>query len=407
MTLITSYQQVEESRITRNFNALLQENQIEDVDIYGATIDFSKRLTPSQKLSYGVDINHNEVASTAFGINNSDVELPIILTRYPSGGSSLTNYGAYVQHNIQNRDSSIVWINGGRITAQNVSLLYNRTDPVVWPEHFYAGITNRSSAIVGISGLNIQRGPYIAKLSTGTAFRSPNVDDLAKIRINGDEITVPNPELDAERVWNNEITIGYKAKHFTFGLTAFYTRLMDAVIRDDFTLPNGSPTFVSGPDTLAVTANINSDGGRIRGLSANFSSRLGRLALDASFNVQSGISESAEGDISPLAHIPPVYGRNKLTYTHGPLLLSLHHQYNGWKHIQDYGGSVDNPDLATVDGSPSWHIIGISGQYRLPANLTINLALENIGDLHYRPFASGVSGAGRHIVVGLRYGLGF
>ena len=405
VTLIASYQNIEESRITRAFNQEIRESQIEDVDVYGVTLDLTKRLSPSQKLTYGADLHYNNVTSTAFG-ESSDVIAPI-LTRYPSAGSQLTNYGVYTQHNWQNQDSSIVWINGLRWSGQRTSLLFSREDPIVWPEHFYEGITNPSSALVGISGLNIKSGPYVAKLSTGTAFRSPNVDDLAKIRINRDEITVPNPELAPERVWNNEITIGYQSPHITIGLTGFYTRLSNAIVRANFTLPDGSPIFFNGIDTLDVTANINSESGRVRGISAQFKTSYKHFALDAGFNVQSGLARDSEGNEAPLGHIPPIYGHTKLTYDKGSLSLFLRHRYNGWKRIEDFGGSVDNPELATVDGSPSWHIFGVGGSFLLPYNLTLNLALENIADLHYRPFASGLSGAGRHVVIGLRYSGGF
>ena len=404
-TVIASYQNIEESRISRAFGQEIRESQIEDVDVYGVTLDLNKRLASNQKLTYGADLHHNDVSSTAFG-ESSDVILPI-LTRYPSAGSQLTNYGVYAQHNWQNQDSSLVWINGVRWSGQRTSLLFSREDPIVWPEHFFEGITNISSALVGISGLNIKSGPYVAKLSTGTAFRSPNVDDLAKIRVNGDEITVPNPDLAPERVWNNEVTVGYQSPHITIGLTGFYTRLSSAIVRSNFTLPDGSPTFFNGIDTLAVTANINAESGRVRGLSAQLKTSYKHFSFDAGFNVQSGLARDSEGNESPLGHIPPIYGHTKLNFDKGALSLFLRHRYNGWKRIEDFGGSVDNPELATADGSPSFHVFGIGGSFQLPYNLTLNVALENIADLHYRPFASSVSGAGRHVAVGVRYGGGF
>ena len=97
-TVIASYQNIEESRISRAFGQEIRESQIEDVDVYGVTLDLNKRLTSNQKLTYGADLHHNDVSSTAFG-ESSDVILPI-LTRYPSAGSQLTNYGVYAQHNL-------------------------------------------------------------------------------------------------------------------------------------------------------------------------------------------------------------------------------------------------------------------------------------------------------------------
>ncbi len=404
-SLISSYQQIEESRYSRNLNATQLEAQIENVSVLGLTIDFNKRINLHHKLTYGADLHYNDVGSQA-NAQEGNLTSPI-LTRYPSGSSQLRNAGAYIQHNWQNTDSTLVWATGIRYSNQEVNLLYSRNDPFQWPDYFYDGIVSKNSAVVGITGINYQKGPLIAKVSTGTAFRSPNVDDLAKIRVNGDEITVPNPDLDSEKVWNSEITLGYRKSNFTFSGTAFYTQLTDAIVRETFTLPDGSDTYFINNDSLIVTANVNSAAGTIRGLSLNLAAQFSeQLAFEGSINIQKGIQENAEGTTSPLGHIPPTYGRHKLTYALKKVELSLSHNYNAWKRIEDYGGSVDNPDLATIDGAPSWHTFSIASQWNFGEHWTINLALENLTDLHYRPFASGVSAAGRHVVIAARYGIG-
>ena len=83
--------------------------------------------------------------------------------------------------------------------------------------------------------------------------------------------------------------------------------------------------------------------------------------------------------------------------------VQLNWQFNLWKNIEDFGGSVDNPDQATVDGSPAWHNIGLNAQYRLNDSIVISGGLDNILDVHYRPFASGLSAPGRHVVLSVRY----
>ncbi len=403
--LILSFQDIEESRISRNFGSDILEKQIETVQVYGLTLDLNKRINDHHKLTYGIDMHRNQVGSEAVGGNIITPSNTInILTRYPSGGSDLTNYGAYVQYNYQNKDSTIVWSNGLRWTSQTVNMNYDRSDPFTWPEYFYAGIKSTNSAAVGISGLNIQSGPYELRLSSGTAFRSPNVDDLAKIRVNRDEITVPNPELISEKVWNNEMTLGYKSKSFTVGLTGFYTILSDAIIRESATLPDGEPIFISSVDTLIVTANTNAASGSIRGLSINFSlSPVPDIMINSAINFQKGIAKDSDNRETPLGHIAPTYGRTNISWDLSRLRLSAITQYNLWKDIEDYGGSVDNPDLATIDGSPSWITYGIQARYDINHQWSINCALENITDIHYRPFSSGVSSAGRHLSLALRY----
>jgi len=405
---IGSFQKIAEDRISRNLSDNVEENQNEDVQVFGMTLDFNKRLHANHKLVYGLDYHYNDVNSSAFSRTNPYSENPIlandILTRYPSGGSQLKNFGMYVQHNWQNRDSSVIWINGLRWTTQTVDILYDRNDVFEWPDFFYDGIVNKNSALVGISGLNVIKGDFTFKASTGTSFRSPNVDDLAKIRVQGDEITVPNPNLDSEKVWNNELTIEYRNKGFALGVTGYYTQLSDAIIREGFQLPDGSPVYVNRGDTLIVTGNVNANSGSIKGVSIQLEANLtSQLQFSGNVNFQKGDSKNKDGIISPLGHIPPTFGRSTLNYQTDKVDVQLNWQFNLWKRIEDFGGSVDNPEQATVDGSPVWHNFGINAQYRFSDSITLSGGIDNLFDVHYRPFSSGLSAPGRHVVFAIRY----
>lgn len=402
--IITAFQKISEDRISRRIFNPSTETQEEDVKIWSATIDFKKRLNHAQKITYGVDFNYNDVQSLAFSQTANNASINNILTRYPSGGSQLQNGGIYIQHNMQNTDSTLVWITGLRYTTQKVDFVYDRSDPFQWPEFFYDGISNTSSSVVGITGINYSKNNWTLKGSVGNAFRAPNVDDIAKIRVNGTEITVPNTELKSEKVINTELTLGYQLKNLTVGLTGYYTILSDAIVRESFLLPNGSGVFISAQDTLNVVANVNADSGIIRGLSAQLNwSMHSNLNLQSSFNLQSGTAENRDGIRTPLGHIPPTFGNNTLTYSLSKLELSLAHRYNLWKRIEDYGGSVDNPDFAPLEGSPAWHIFDINATTQLNNRWSITFGIYNLMDFYYRPFGSGLSGAGRHIAVSLRY----
>lgn len=404
-TAIASYQNIKEERNLRLFNDLERETQNEKVQVLGLTVDFEKRITNRQHLSYGADLHFNDVNSTAYSQNiNTDQISNDILTRYPSGGSQMKIMGLYLQHRWQNSDSTLNWINGLRLNRQVVDFTYQDSDPLVWPSYFYDGIESSQNAVSGVTGIILKKNRLMGKLTLGTAFRSPNVDDLAKIRVKRDEISVPNPELGSENVLNTELSISYTLDKAKIGITGYYTFLDDAIVRQNSTLPDGSSTFISGGDTLQVTANVNAESGIVKGISTYLNWDITKnLNFYGSYNIQSGTAEDDAGNKSPLSHIPPSYGVALLSYKNQKYELGFTLRFNGWKYIEDFGGSEDNPDLATPEGSPSWQDMGLNAKINLSEGLSVSGALNNILDKHYRPFSSGLSAPGRHFILTLRY----
>lgn len=77
--------------------------------------------------------------------------------------------------------------------------------------------------------------------------------------------------------------------------------------------------------------------------------------------------------------------------------------FNGWKRLKDTDaapGSEDNLQYATPDGTPAGHTWNAPAAFAINAHL--QAGLENIADVHYRAFASGVSAPGRNAQVSLR-----
>jgi len=267
LTVIGSYQRIDEDRLTRRFGNPIREEQNEDVYVLSLTADASKNIGQQFELSYGADVQYNDVIST---VNNFDVtsaqfvDIPS-LTRYASGDNRLTYLGAYLSGVLKSKDENH-HLNGGiRYTQTSYRLSYDRDDPIDWPENFFDGIEGSNDAITLSLGSSHQLNEkFLVKALVGTAFRSPNIDDLSKIRINADEITFPNLDLSPERSANAEITIGYNpSSALRLSSTLFYTRLSDAIVRRDFTTPDGSSIWVTQGDTLRVVGNQNVQDARI------------------------------------------------------------------------------------------------------------------------------------------------
>lgn len=406
--IIASFQDIDEDRVSRVFESNQREFQFEDIQVYGLSIDLQKQLNKQNRLLYGVDLQFNKLQSEAFILENpySDhpTRLASLLSRYPSGGSTLLNTGAYIQHIWQDKKDKIGWINGLRYSWQESTYSYLSSDPYSWPEYFYEGIESRNSALVGISALKMSLGTFQVNLSSGTSFRSPNIDDLAKVRINNNEITIPNPDLTAETVWNNELSLSWNHDKVRLSTSLYYSFLDDVIVRQNSSLPDGSRYFITQGDSLLVTANRNAESGSIKGVSVQMDLYPSKnLEIRLQFNAQTGESKDEEGMISPLGHIPPSFGHARIEYKKENIKARVMLRYNGWKNIEDYGGSVDNPELATADGSPSFAVLSTGLDWQINESWSLTAGINNILDTHYRAFSSGVSGAGRHIHAALSY----
>lgn len=396
---IVAYQNVNESRISSRFLSDLVAEQDEQLNILNTTLDFTKERG-LHSFYYGVDANFNDLNSTAFEQRygeSSAVEGG--LTRYPNTGQSLSS-GAYVQYYYLS--DSWYKINAGlRYDFNRVNIRFEQDDVFSWPSYFYDGVTNVNESLNGSVGFQAQLPRNIKIRSLiGTSFRAPNIDDIAKIRLNNDEISVPNDQLVPEKSVSGEIGIAYSTGKMNYSFTSFYTVLNDAIIRDNFALPSGETTFITEGDTFNIVANINAESAMIRGVSLSLEHKLrDDFVVEGSLNILNGVSQDSDGVDSPLAHVPPSYGRFFMSYLNKKLQVRAGANFNGFKPLDQYGGSVDNPEFATENGSESWYVINASASYTFHPLFSLRLGIDNIFDQFYVPFASAVPGAGRHISV--------
>ena len=406
--VLASYQKVGEDRINRRYGSDRRSFQLEEVDVWSLTVDLNKRIAPLLHLSYGGSYHWNDLNSVAFAENRAaTIQYDDELTRYPDKDAHMHSGGVYA-----NARASITeqWtLHGGvRLSHVNTRIQYN-SGLVDWPERFLAGINNNNTALTW--GLGVDFRPSEAwqiKGQVGSAFRAPNVDDLAKIRIKGGTASVPNPDLQPERAVQSEITLAYH-KDQTHGqlslqVTGFYTLLEDAIVQLSYPLPNGDSVLLHDGELFSTVGNLNAEEGKMWGVMLQAAFPIARhLKAAASFNVIKGKTLDLEGTSTPMAHIPPTYGQILLTHTKGPLKLEGIVRFNGAKKLEDYSNnSADNVEKATPEGTLAWTTYNVYGAYDINETFSVQLAIENILDIHYRPFASGVSAPGRNISVSLR-----
>jgi len=124
------------------------------------------------------------------------------------------------------------------------------------------------------------------------------------------------------------------------------------------------------------------------------------LFFEESFTWQKGWDVSND---EPLGHIPPAFNKSLLKIKKDKIEYKLWGIYTLDKNIEDMNSSgVDNDDLGTEDGYPSWWTLNTSLQYKFNDNIKLQLGIENILDQHYRTFASGISAPGRNVIISLK-----
>ena len=107
-----------------------------------------------------------------------------------------------------------------------------------------------------------------------------------------------------------------------------------------------------------------------------------------------------------MRHVPPFFGNTSLLYKTNRFKTSVYVNYNGVRKWDDMAPSEqDKAYLYTVDGTPAWTTLNIRVSYQLHKNIQVNCGMENILDLHYRPYSSGISAAGRNFYLTIRASL--
>jgi hemoglobin/transferrin/lactoferrin receptor protein len=141
-----------------------------------------------------------------------------------------------------------------------------------------------------------------------------------------------------------------------------------------------------------------------------FSSSLKATLMDGltamgTINYTKGSIQNADATEKPLDHIPPIYGRFGLGYNKQKFDAELFVNYNGWKHIGDFLlGAEDNEQYATKDGMPSWWTLNARVGTEILKGMKIQVGVDNVLDVNYRVFASGIHAGGRNVYATLRYG---
>jgi hemoglobin/transferrin/lactoferrin receptor protein len=125
--------------------------------------------------------------------------------------------------------------------------------------------------------------------------------------------------------------------------------------------------------------------------------------MTATYNLTKGKVINDGSADTPLEHIPPTFSRIGIQYTGNMFRGELFSNFSGWKKLSAYSSSgEDNLQYATAEGMPSWYTLNLRFSAELNRWLTAQTGVDNLMDLQYRTFASGINASGRNIFLTLR-----
>lgn len=403
--LITAYQFFEESRYDREFMYRELRMQKENVDALSTNLDFDKKINDKITLYYGYELVFNKIHSKASLTHVVTNKVASIVTRYPDGSTWQSN-GVYLTTKYKIRKK---WLITGGL-RYNHFLINADFDTTFFPFPFTNTKMKSGSTVGSLGFVFTPYDKWQIYFNAGSGFRAPNVDDMGKVfeSVPG-YLVVPNPNLKPEKVYNLELgMIKSFGSFLTADATVYHTWLTNAMVRKDFTL-NGDTTirFLGNKSRIQAIQNVTEI--EVLGFQAGIELFYKGLGLKSNISYQKGKEQTPDSLVYyPLRHAAPTFGSTHLTYEY-------RNKFKADFYVI-YNTKMDYKELALTErtnasyardetGKPyvlGWYTLNFKVAYFPNPFVSITAGVENIADLLYRPYASGINAPGRNLIASLR-----
>lgn len=396
----------EESRIDRRVGNVTQFERVEKVQASSLNVDFIKTLFKSHFINYGFEAVINQVDSKGQSLNISNQLISPASARYPN--STWTSWAVYANYVTPlstkwKMQSALRYnINGIEADFSNNQKFYPL--PVIQFKDNYHSIT-------GNLGFVYQLDPsFSISPQVSTGFRAPNVDDMGKIfDSQPGSLMVPNPQLQPEYAYNAELNLN-KVLLGTIKLdvTGYYTRLDQAMVRRPTTF-NGQTELLYSGQMSKLFSIQNAAFAEVKGIQAGIELVLSRkLLFSSNYNWQKGVEELDNTITNPSRHAAPNFGATKLRFQSKKMTLELSSQYSAAMPFEKMPlEEIGKPAIYATDAngkpySPSWMIFNLAARIPISSFLQLNAGIENLLDLQYRGYSSGIVSPGRNFQVSVK-----
>lgn len=406
VALRIAQQQFGESRIDRALNSTERNTQTEKVNAFSVNLDLLKSLGARNTIYYGLEFVNNEVVSTGSLTNISTGLQQIGPSRYPQ--STWKSIAAYVNDEIKVTNKFTLQA-GVRLNQYILDGDFsNNLNFYSFP--FKAVSINNSALTGSLGGVYKHAKSLLFRANAGTAFRAPNVDDVGKVfDSEPGALTLPNPNLEAEYAYTVDLGV---AKVFSekikFDVSLYYTYLDNAMVRRPYTI-NGKDSILYEGQMSQVQAIQNAAFAKVYGFQLGIEIKLpAGFMLLGDINYQKGEEELEDGTVSASRHAAPFFGVTRLRYQYKKLTMEINGFYQAERAYQNLAREEQAKDeiyAKDANGNnyaPQWYTLNFKGMLQLSESVGLSAGIENITDQRYRPYSSGISGAGRNFVLALR-----
>ena len=369
-------------------------------------MDFENKKIGNVRLYYGTEFIFNKVYSNGSDVNIETEETIGAPSRYPDN-STWKSLAGYVNGEYKAKPNFTL-MSGLRYSHIWIDALFD-TSFYSFPFEDADLSTGALTGSIGLSWFPQKNLQITANGSTG--FRAPNIDDVGKIfDSEPGAVVVPNPNLEPEYAYNVELGIhkNFKDKVVLKG-AAFYTYLVDALVRRDFTF-NGMSQIDYNGELSTVQAIQNAAKAYVYGFEFGLDAFLTEhWALSSNLTITEGTEEEEDGTDSPARHAAPTFGDFHVLWKNQKLKTDFFLNFNGALEFEDLALSERSKEFiyaSDANGnpySPSWYTLNFRSQYDFTSRLKASLSLENITNQRYRTYSSGIVAPGSNLILGLGY----
>jgi hemoglobin/transferrin/lactoferrin receptor protein len=203
LSLSFSYQDVEESRITRKFNANNTKIQVEKVSIYAINADLKTKIGEGELL-YGAELFYDNLNSSATNSNRITGIVSPTDSRYPNGKNNTFRSDVFATYSgtISKKTTYNLGARAG-FAILNTTIADNSFFNLP-----FNSIKQKNFTYSGAAGIVKSNNNGRIAFNLASAYRIPNIDDIAKIFESGVGILiVPNQNLKPEKSVTVDVNI--------------------------------------------------------------------------------------------------------------------------------------------------------------------------------------------------------